>query len=72
MIINDQICAPDSDLGADYLIGHSFFTPTGTIENDKEWFAEVVECEIAPLLQEYFIDTPEEANNLISKLSFST
>jgi 5-methylcytosine-specific restriction protein B len=65
-VVNKKIGEPDTDLGADYLLGHSFFTPDKNTENEIEWFKEVVECEIEPLLQEYFIDMPEEAKELVA------
>ncbi|MDC0088124.1 AAA family ATPase [Akkermansiaceae bacterium] len=64
--VNKKIRKNGMDLGADYLLGHSFFTPTKNQEDETAWFKEIVECEIEPLLQEYFIDSLEEADQLVT------
>lgn len=55
--LNDQIAA-DRNLGPQFRIGHSHVTPTpGTdVDNPTEWFEEIVNTEIAPLLREYWFD----------------
>ena len=55
--INAEISA-DASLGPQFQIGHSYVTPaTGMpIADAKEWFSEVVETEIGPLLDEYWFD----------------
>ena len=67
--LNNQI-ASDSRLGKDFQVGHSFFTPNESLKtkDSKKWFREVVESEIAPLLQEYWFDSLEEADKAIEKL----
>ena len=67
--LNSQI-ASDSRLGKDFQVGHSFFTPNESLKtkDSKKWFREVVESEIAPLLQEYWFDSLEEADKAIEKL----
>jgi len=53
-----------SVLGAQYQIGHSFVTPPETMntgdEQTKQWFKQVAETEIYPLLEEYWYDSPVE------------
>ena len=50
------------DLGKDFQIGHSFVTPASKIEvSTKEWFRQVVETEVGPLLEEYWFDSPQKA-----------
>ena len=55
--------AKDDLLGENYQIGHSFFCPKG--ENfaglDQGWFRAIVETEIAPLLDEYWFDNRQRA-----------
>lgn len=50
------------ELGKDFQIGHSFVTPVSPIEGSaKEWFRQVVETEIGPLLDEYWFDNLKKA-----------
>ena len=66
--------ADDSNLGRQFRIGHSHVTPPPdtAIDNRAEWFTEIVETEIAPLLREYWFDdsgrADEEAGKLLSGL----
>ncbi|MCY3868489.1 MAG: AAA family ATPase [Gemmatimonadetes bacterium] len=54
--LNEQI-AGDSNLGAQFRVGHSYVTPSaGEIDDSPEWFKQVVETEIGPLLDEYWFD----------------
>ena len=61
--LNDQI-AGDRNLGRQFRIGHSFVVPTPgePIAVPEEWFTQVVETEIAPLLREYWFDEPDKAD----------
>lgn len=71
--LNDQIAA-DRNLGPQFRIGHSHLTPSHDkpIEAHTEWFTEIVETEIAPLLREYWFDDParalEESDKLVAGL----
>ena len=50
-------------LGEQFRVGHSYVTPTHPLDSVravKEWFTQVVETEIVPLLEEYWFDTPPE------------
>lgn len=60
--LNDQIAA-DARLGKQFRIGHSYLTPAYPLEagETRRWFQQVVETEIAPLLEEYWFDAPGEA-----------
>lgn len=69
--LNTKIAA-DTNLGAQFQIGHSYVTPPlGTNINDaQEWFRQIVENEILPLLEEYWFDAPEkigEAKDILLK-----
>jgi len=57
-------------LGRQYRIGHSFVTPAEAIEPEKtrDWFGQVVETEIGPLLEEYWFDAPQKAKEVIEEL----
>jgi len=39
-----------------YRIGHSFFVPATGHPADEQWMDEVIECEVIPLLEEYWCD----------------
>jgi len=58
LTLNEQIRS-DSNLGPQFEIGHSYFTPSiGTqIPNPVEWFIDIVNTEIGPLLSEYWYDS---------------
>lgn len=51
--------------GPGYEIGHSYFYNYSNADN---WFNNVVEYDIRPLLEEYWIDDPDEADNYIKDL----
>jgi 5-methylcytosine-specific restriction protein B len=65
--LNEEIAA-DRALGAQFQIGHSYVTPHEPVADAQAWFAEVVLSEIGPLLNEYWFDTPERANEAIALL----
>lgn len=67
--LNTKI-AEDTQLGPAYRVGHSFFCPAGKdfSELDDGWYRDVVETEIAPLLGEYWHDTPDEAATAVEQL----
>ena len=67
--LNDLIAA-DPNLGREFRIGHSFFIPRPdeSVAVPQEWFIQVVETEIAPLLREYWFDNTEKADEAISQL----
>jgi 5-methylcytosine-specific restriction protein B len=61
-VLNKEI-ENDVTLGANYQIGHSFFCPKG--DNfaglTRQWYEDVVETEIVPLLLEYWFDDAQRA-----------
>jgi 5-methylcytosine-specific restriction enzyme B len=67
--LNDQIAA-DARLGRQFRIGHSYVTPAHRLEagSTKKWFRQVVETEIGPLLDEYWFDTPDDAQQTCARL----
>ena len=67
--LNEQI-AGDSNLGAQFKIGHSYVTPPPghAISDPNEWFKQVVETEIGPLLDEYWFDTLNTAQKAREQL----
>ncbi|MDV7101998.1 AAA family ATPase [Gordonia amicalis] len=71
--LNAQI-ADDRSLGAQYRIGHSFFTPSSEapIIDAAAWIRGVVEQEIRPLLAEYWFDDPDRVVTETAKLIGTT
>ena len=62
--------ADDPSLDYNYAVGHSFFCPPlgGPDGGWEEWYRDVVEYEIRPLLREYWFDAPDTANTEADKL----
>ena len=56
-LLNQKI-AGDASLGPQFRIGHSVVTPvpSSSINNQREWFRDLVQSEIGPLLDEYWFD----------------
>lgn len=63
VIENDRV-----NLGPGFRVGHSFFTPTEQVSDSETWFRRVVETEIYPLLEEYWFDSPETADQWRDRL----
>lgn len=58
--LNEQL-ADSPELGKQFQIGHSYFTPQSGLDeiNEREWLKRVVDTEIIPLLEEYWFDNPD-------------
>lgn len=56
--------------GRQFEIGHSYVTPTAKLEPGatREWFRQVAETEIGPLLDEYWFDAPKSAREALDRL----
>jgi 5-methylcytosine-specific restriction enzyme B len=67
--LNVQI-GEERSLGPQYRIGHSYLTPPeGTkIPHPLLWFRQVVETEITPLLEEYWFDAMDKAQEAKARL----
>ncbi len=70
LALNEQITA-DTGLGRQFRIGHSYVTPPFKIpiSDAREWFKQVVETEIGPLLEEYWFDALEKAQKAQQQLT---
>ena len=68
-VLNDRIAA-DARLGSQFRIGHSYVTPSVRLgpEDTREWFREVVETEIGPLIEEYWFDSAGDASHAVQQL----
>lgn len=68
--LNAQITKESDILGKGFRIGHSYFC-TGLDDDslpDMEWFSNIIHCDIAPLLEEYWFDDPDKQQNWIEVL----
>ena len=65
--LNDHI-SKDKDLGPDFEIGHSYFVPDESADADEQWYRNVVDTQIAPLLREYWFDRLGHVEGLIESL----
>ena len=66
--LNAAIREDKANLGPGFQIGHSFFTPSEAQTVDEHWLSRVVETEIRPLLEEYWFDAPEKAEDWCARL----
>ncbi len=66
----NKTIADDPNLGPQFSIGHSFVTPSADSEipDAGQWFRQVVQTEIRPLLDEYWFDDREQANSQVNRL----
>ncbi len=65
--LNDRI-AQDPELGRNFLIGHSYVTPSQPVPDARVWFRQVAATEIRPLLQEYWFATPDKVDEAMEPL----
>ncbi len=68
-VLNNEISV-DTNLGPQFRVGHSYVTPaSGTrIADAREWFRQVVDTEIGPLLDEYWFDALDRAQRAKERL----
>jgi len=66
----NQTISDDELLGPQFRIGHSVVTPSRetAITNPVQWFTQVVETEIGPLLDEYWFDATDRARSAKEEL----
>ena len=67
--LNEKIAKDTKNLGPGYRIGHSYFCPNDIQDDyDEVWYCNVIKTEIEPLVQEYWFDDPQKAQNHINFL----
>ena len=67
--LNTEIAKDKVRLGPGFKIGHSYFVPRDSSEPlAADWYREVIECEIAPLLREYWFDDQKTADGWTESL----
>ncbi|HPJ13154.1 MAG TPA: AAA family ATPase [Caldisericia bacterium] len=55
--LNKDIAEDTHNLGKGFCVGHSFFCPSeNKTQMEEDWYQSVMEYEILPLLEEYWID----------------
>ena len=69
LLLNEEI-TDDASLGRQFCIGHSYVTPPlgVKITDPRAWFRQVVETEIGPLLDEYWFDSLDKAQDARKRL----
>jgi 5-methylcytosine-specific restriction endonuclease McrBC GTP-binding regulatory subunit McrB len=58
----------DASLGDGFRVGHSYFCVGEDVTIDDDWLSDVIEYELAPLLNEYWFDEPSKAEGWIRQL----
>ncbi len=66
--VNHKIAGDHKDLGAGFMIGHSFFCPTAPVGNSEDWYRSVICDEIEPLLREYWFDNEKAVGECLAML----
>lgn len=64
----NRAISEDAGLGPGFAIGHSFLSSPPDSGPDGDWLTSVVEDELVPLLDEYWFDEPEIAQQWATKL----
>jgi len=66
--LNVEICRDVRSLGRGYQIGHSFFCDKPIVSDATKWYSEIVNFELKPLLEEYWMDDSKKAAEEVAKL----
>ncbi|MDK8614902.1 AAA family ATPase [Corynebacterium pseudodiphtheriticum] len=69
----NALISEDPTLGAPFCIGHSFVTPRTKITEPavgktQRWFQEIIDTDLAPLLEEYWFSQPEKLETALGIL----
>ena len=59
----------DRELGRGFEVGHSYFVPDDGDEPSEDWYRHIVDTQIAPLLREYWFDSPEDVEKAVAGLT---
>lgn len=63
--LNQLIEEDASNLGRGYRIGHSFFVPSSDTDVDELWLDDIINFEIVPLIEEYWIDDQKKRSQAL-------
>ncbi|MBH0157314.1 AAA family ATPase [Fictibacillus sp. 5RED26] len=64
----NEIIAYDYKLGKGFEIGHSYFTNFTNLGDELEWYQNIIEFELIPLIEEYFYDDEAKMAKIIEVL----
>jgi len=67
--LNQTIADDTRNLGLGFRIGHSYFCPIDGLQPDETWYLDVIDAEIKPLLDEYWVDNPSMVADAIGELT---
>lgn len=70
-VLNEAIVEDTLNLGRGFRIGHSFFVPTAEVSDPRGWSNLIVETEIRPLLEEYWLDDGNKVEQACDQLRLS-
>ena len=65
----NKIIRDDRELGRGFEVGHSYFVPDDGDEPTDDWYRHIVDTQIAPLLREYWFDSPEVLQEALAVLT---
>ena len=66
-VVNTSIKS-DKNLGDGFQIGHSYFCNFNREQQENEWWQDVLEYEIQPLLEEIWFDESDSVTEAINTL----
>ncbi|GAB5504017.1 MrcB family domain-containing protein [Pyruvatibacter sp.] len=69
--MNQVIMEDTLNLGRGFRIGHSFFVPSVEVDDPPSWLNQIVETEIRPLLEEYWLDDDDKVELACRQLQLS-
>ena len=52
-----------------FQIGHSYFVPGDDDKPSEAWYNHIVDTQIAPLLREYWFDSPKDVEKAVARLT---
>ena len=65
----NKMIRDDRELGRGFEVGHSYFVPDNGVEPTDDWYRHIVDTQIAPLLREYWFDSPEIVQEAMAVLT---
>jgi len=66
--LNTTISSDSRNLGEGFCIGHSYFCPIDGTRLNNYWYQEIIESEIKPLLEEYWVDQETKVRDEVKHL----
>ncbi len=66
--LNAEIRSDKVNLGEGFVVGHSYFCPEKAPRDWDQWYRNVIQYEVGPLLQEYWFDDSIKADEWIDEL----